>query len=299
MNCMGQQVGGEPSQFPVAGVQVRQETLRQLPYRDGIVYGPVISRRLGRSLGINLLPLDEKVCSFDCLYCQFPRAARPERWREEARRLPSAAAVIDEIERAFRHLAACSERFDAVTFSGNGDASVYPAFAKVARHVRRLRDNLFPAAALSIFTNGLAAREAAFRSALCLFDNVFLKVDAGNDVAYRRINRPQARIELEEVVGLVAGTPGLVFQTMVVGGKLGNTASLLHPGFEALVRLGMPRRIDLYTIDKRPAYSCTVGVSLKKLQSLAERLGKRLPVPVEAHFADCASGFPDDPRLDL
>ena len=297
MNSIGQ-AHGDQSQTTVGGVALRQGHLRQLPYRDGIVYGPIISRRLGRSLGINLLPLNEKVCSFDCLYCQFPRAARPASWHQEAGCLPSATIVTDEIERAFLHLAARSEHCDSVTFSGNGDASVYPEFAKVACHVRCLRDELFPAAALSIFTNGLAARDVSFREALRLFDNVFLKVDAGDDVVYRRINRSQSRLKLEEIVGLLAGTPGLVFQTMVVGGALGNIASLRDPGFEDLVRLAKPRRIDLYTIDKRPAYSCAVRVSVKKLQWLAERLGERLPVPVEVHFADCTSGFPDDPRLD-
>ena len=274
-----------------------QPVLRQLPYRQGVVYGPIISRRLGRSLGINLLGASAKTCSFDCLYCQFPRAQQPSTWKAEIQKQLHGPELLNEIRKHFLLRHERGDEYDSVTFSGNGDASIHPDFVEVARLVHELRSRYFPTAALSIFTNATPAPHEGLREALAPFDNVFLKVDGGDDETIQRINRPQYDVDLGAVVDSLADLPGLTFQTMVSKGLVDNRASVQSEGFLDLVRRGRPREIHLYTVNKLPAYPGMEPLTEAELGTVQDWLQERIEVPVQYYFDDCTSGFPDDPRL--
>jgi wyosine [tRNA(Phe)-imidazoG37] synthetase (radical SAM superfamily) len=267
-----------------------------LPFRDDVVYGPIVSRRLGRSLGINLLPENQKVCSFDCVYCQFPRSRQASQWRGEATQLLNGEELIATIEHGLHRRFDAGVRLDSITFCGNGDPSVHPEFAEAATKVLALRDAWFSGAALSVFTNGLSMQDEFFESIRC-FDSVFLKLDAGDSETLSAINQPQLRVSLPEHIHRFANVPGLIYQTMVVKGVVDNRASILGDGYADLVRLAQPKAVHLYSIDKNPAYRGIEPVSREELEHIGEILRARLELPVETFFSNLPSGFQDDPRL--
>lgn len=276
---------------------LEQPVLRQLPYRDGIIYGPIISRRLGRSLGINLLAEQAKVCSFDCVYCQFPRAKDPSKWKRESLELLGGEALLGHIEAEMLRLKSLGSHYDSITFSGNGDASAHPEFPDVARLAHRLRARLFPESQLTVFTNGVWADRPAFRSALELFDNAFLKVDAGTKETLAAINRPQTDMDLESSVRSLSGIAGLAFQTMLCKGTFSNQDSIMSDAYLQLVELGRPKAIHLYTVNKLPAFRAVAPLTEQELVEASDWLRTRVDIPVLHFMDDCTSGFPDDPRL--
>jgi hypothetical protein len=109
---------------------------------EGIVYGPVKSRRLGRSLGINLLPPHLKLCTFNCTYCQYGWTHQPKRGSMAAEAWPSPLTVSKALVAALKHLEAQGERLDRVTLAGHGEPTLHPQFAEVVAGLRRVRDEL-------------------------------------------------------------------------------------------------------------------------------------------------------------
>lgn len=137
------------------------------------IFGPVQSRRLGVSLGINLLPADGKVCSFDCIYCECGYNAdhRPHL------ALPTREQVREALEAKLLDMQERGPRPDVLTFAGNGEPTVHPQFADIAADVAALRDKYFPEAKLSILSNATRINRQEVRQALLLFDNPILKLD--------------------------------------------------------------------------------------------------------------------------
>ncbi|MFQ5906538.1 MAG: radical SAM protein, partial [bacterium] len=125
----------------------------------GLIYGPVASRRLGRSLGINLLPWDRKVCTFDCCYCQYGRTRSPG---SVAGRLPSVERVVEAVETALGEARA----LDAITFSGNGEPTMHPEFPSIVSEVRGLRDRLMRSVPVVLLSNSSLCMNEEVRAAI-------------------------------------------------------------------------------------------------------------------------------------
>src|SRR5262245_48351350 len=157
-----------------------------LPLLEGIVYGPVRSRRLGRSLGVNVLPRRMKVCNMDCAYCQYgwtrSRSAAPGRARWPAPKRVAAAVS------ARLHAAESSdELIDRLTVAGHGEPTLHPRFEEIAERLCGLRDRLAPTIRLAILSNSTTAALAAVRRGLALFDDRYMKLDAGDPLTYASI----------------------------------------------------------------------------------------------------------------
>ena len=155
-----------------------------LPLQVDILYGPVNSRRLGRSLGINLMPGAYKLCSFNCVYCHYGHTDIKS-LSADARDVPWSREVLREVEVALRKY----PDIDTITFSGNGEPTLHPAFAKIATAVSELRDSIAPNVRLALFSNATTAHLAHVREALALFDLPMLKLDAGDPGTLAAINR--------------------------------------------------------------------------------------------------------------
>lgn len=216
---------------------------------EDIVFGPIYSRRLGSSLGVNILPTKGKLCNFDCVYCECG-------WNRDGavpdRRFP----VLSEVEAALREkmskAAAEGIPVDSITFSGNGEPTMNPDFADIIDGTLSLRDKYFPEAKVSVLSNAtLVGREDVAR-ALRKVDNPILKIDASSQELVDKINKPVGTYRLAEVIENLKSFDGnFILQTMFLKSEEFDTASedALRAWLD-IVRLLRPRQVMVYTIDR-------------------------------------------------
>ena len=239
--------------------------------RETTVFGPIFSRRLGSSLGINLLPQGGKVCNFDCIYCECG-------WNADGlgdRRLPTA----EELREALRaKLTACREAgtpIDSITFSGDGEPTLNPEFPEMIDITLALRDVFFPAAKVSILSNATRiGREAVFE-ALRKVDNPILKIDAATTELVRRINRPVGGgYDLDEVVANLRRFEGnFVLQTMFLRcPDFDSTAPENVEGWLRIVRELRPREVMVYTVDRETPLKGIAKVSPEEMAEIVRPL---------------------------
>ena len=215
---------------------------------DDIVFGPIFSRRLGTSLGVNILPSKGKLCNFDCVYCECG-------WNRDGKgdgHFPGYDAVSGALEARLEELLSQGQNVDSITFSGNGEPTMHPDFAAIVDRTIELRDRLFPQAKVSVLSNAtLIDREAVFE-ALKKVDNPIMKIDASTDALVAKINKPVGAYSLCKVVeGLKRFEGNFILQTMFLRSDEFDTASAeALSGWMDIVRELKPREIMVYTIDR-------------------------------------------------
>lgn len=216
------------------------------------IFGPVHSRRLGVSLGINLLPADGKVCSFDCIYCEcgFNRDHRPSGV------LPTQEAVRTALEEKLKEMQAEGLVPDVLTFAGNGEPTSHPCFAKIIEDTLVLRDRYFPKAMISVLSNATFLHRPAVFEALGKVDNNILKLDTVDEAYIRLVDRPNSKYQVAEIIRHLKAYQGnCIIQTMFLKGtyqgkQVDNTTdAYVLPWLEA-VREIAPRQVMIYTIDR-------------------------------------------------
>ncbi|MBN1259363.1 MAG: radical SAM protein, partial [Anaerolineae bacterium] len=218
--------------------------MRVLPLETEIIYGPIRSRRLGLSLGLNILPTHCKVCSFDCIYCHYGRTHVKTLIPDPAL-FPGADTVLQAIERALH----THPQIDSLTFSGNGEPTLHPYFPRIAREARRLRDRLAPQARLSLFSNATTAHQPHIRDTLTLIDASIMKLDAGDDETLARIDRPVPGVHLETLLNALRDVPRLIIQSVLIGGPVTNVAGPAFTAWiDALATLH-PWQVQVYSTD--------------------------------------------------
>ncbi len=233
------------------------ETASNEAPRVGIVYpspifGPVHSRRLGVSLGVNLMPADGKLCTFDCLYCEcgFNAAHRPSLPR------PTREEVAQALEAQLKRMAADGPTPDVLTFAGNGEPTAHPDFPGIIDDTLRLRDAYFPSARVSVLSNATFAMRPAVRDALRRVDNNILKLDTVSPDYIRAVDRPAGKYRVEDVVEAMKAFQGhVIVQTLFMKGlhagfNVDNTTDeYVLPWLEAVKSIG-PELVMVYTIDR-------------------------------------------------
>ena len=214
--------------------------------RETTVFGPIFSRRLGSSLGINLLPEKGKICNFDCVYCECG-------WNKDGRgdsTLPSAADVQAALEAKLQDCAAAGTPIDSITFSGDGEPTLNPEFPEIIALTLALRDRYYPSAKVSVLSNATRAGVPAVFEALKKVDNAILKLDAPTTAQARLVNRPAGDYRVEEVVEHLKRFEGqFVLQTMFLRGPGWATEDWVE-GWMDLVRQLNPREVMVYTINR-------------------------------------------------
>ena len=216
------------------------------------IFGPVKSRRLGVSLGINLLPEDGKVCTFDCLYCECGFNAE----RRARKPLPTREEVAAALEATLLKMQTEGTAPDVLTFAGNGEPTVHPHFAEIIDDTLRLRDKYFPAAKVSVLTNATLITRPSVFEALKRVDNNILKLDTVNEDYIRFVDRPNMAYNLEAIIGkLKEFGKSAIVQTMFMKGEV-DGRSVDNTGDEYLlpwletVKAISPRQVMIYTIDR-------------------------------------------------
>lgn len=216
------------------------------------IFGPVHSRRLGVSLGINLMPADGKVCTFDCIYCEcgFNADRRPTLPR------PTRAEVADALEQRLRRMLADGQAPDVLTFAGNGEPTLHPDFAAIIGDTIGLRDKYFPRARISVLSNATAAARPDVHEALTRVDNNILKLDTVCPDYINTVNRPAGRYTVDDTIETLRSFGGhAVIQTMFMKGSFNgkdvdNTSErYVAPWLEKVVYIA-PREVMIYTIDR-------------------------------------------------
>ena len=214
--------------------------------REATVFGPIFSRRLGNSLGINLLPQEGKLCNFDCIYCECG-------WNKDGmgdRLLPSAEDVRVALEEKLSDCRAKGTPIDSITFSGDGEPTLNPAFPAIVDITIALRDEYYPGAVVSVLSNATRAEREDVFQALRKVDNPILKIDAPSDEAVEMINRPASGYSLGRVVKALERFDGqFVLQTMFLKAGSFSSADWVDAWMD-LVRKLKPREVMVYTIDR-------------------------------------------------
>jgi wyosine [tRNA(Phe)-imidazoG37] synthetase (radical SAM superfamily) len=213
----------------------------------GIVYGPVRSRRLGASLGINVLPAGRKVCSFDCVYCQYGWTDAAQLDAPARGELPAVESVLEAVEAALRALATPPAY---LTFSGNGEATLHQQFGALVDGVTRLRDAWAPSARTAILSNATRVTDPAVRAALARLDEPILKLDAGTDATLRRFNRPLVPLTVHDVVAGLRLLPRVTIQSLFCGGPDGNLAAGDIASWLDAVESIRPVAVQIYSLDR-------------------------------------------------
>ncbi|MFH1176795.1 MAG: radical SAM protein [Acidobacteriota bacterium] len=236
------------------------------------VYGPVCSRRLGRSLGINLLPPGRKMCTFDCLYCQYGWSDMAALERLDAQPLPSVDSVLGELEAALLQLA---EPPAYLTFSGNGEPTLHPHFPALVDGVIALRNRLCPGARTAILSNSARVAWPAIRAALSRLDLRVMKLDAGDEVTFARVSRPGPGIRLAEVVDGLTSLRDVTLQSLFAGGPAGNAgASSVAAWLDAVVRIA-PVGVQIYTLARDTPSRLIEALPAERLDAIAEAVRAR------------------------
>ena len=238
------------------------------------IYGPIHSRRLGMSLGINLMPNDGKICSFDCLYCEAGFNAQGA----GNDGIPSREMVKRQLKRKLVEMKEQGLTLDVITFSGNGEPTLHPEFKKVVEDVLRLRTQYFPNAKVSVLSNSTMAGKPAVADALRKVDNNILKLDSALPRTFRMLNRPVSPNCLPE--GVIADLKQFggqcVVQTIMVRGeyngeRIDNTTDdELDALLSAYLQI-RPREVMLYSIDRKTPAENLEKVSKEELEHIARR----------------------------
>lgn len=253
--------------------------MRVLRLQDSITYGPVFSRRLGRSLGVNLLPAERKVCTFDCIYCHYGHATPVASPAGIA--FPPADWVLAAVEKIVRHYPYA----DHLTFSGNGEPTLHPQFPEIVAGVRRLLDRMTHRLRLAILSNSTTVRLSHVREALALFDAPILKLDAGDVATFAALNRPAQGVNLERIVEGLKGIPGLIIQTMIVNGQVSNArGEPFEAWLDALAEI-RPTHVQIYSTDRPVPNTGVERVPSAELRRIAQEVQQRTGLPAMAYWA--------------
>lgn len=248
------------------------------------VFGPIHSRRLGTSLGVNLSPRDGKVCTFDCLYCEAGYNAQGP----GTTGLPRRAEIARLLEERLLQLRDDGTTIDVITFSGNGEPTVNPDFPGIIDDTMALRDRYFPEAKVSVLTNSTMLGRSDTTEALRRVDNCILKLDSAVAQTVRLLDRPTSpAFDVEKVIGRLAEFgQAAIIQTMLTRGShagvaVDNTTDAeIGALIDAYRRIG-PREIMLYSLDRPTPELSLQRVPREELETIAARITAATSIPVQ------------------
>lgn len=248
-----------------------------------IIFGPVNSRRLGISLGINLLPLNSKLCNFNCIYCE---CGLNDDVRNEKGYLYPGQKIIEELEKTLSCFRTSGKPIDTITFAGNGEPTLHPEFSFIIDKTIELRNKIYPLAKIAVLSNATLIGKPLILDALQKVDYNILKVDSANEETIKRINCPNGNFSLHKLVDeLKAFKDNLTIQTLFLRGNYSgfyfdNTSEEEVKGLLKIYEELQPKLVMIYTIARETPIQSLEKVDSAKLTEIAGRI-EALGFPVQ------------------
>jgi wyosine [tRNA(Phe)-imidazoG37] synthetase (radical SAM superfamily) len=241
---------------------------------NNIIFGPIRSRRLGLSLGVNLLPVESKLCNFNCIYCECG-------WNEEhegRKRFNAREDVREMLRKTLSQMVEEGTPPDVITFAGNGEPTMHPDFEHIIDDTIALRDELCPAAKVSVLSNATQIHRDDVVRALQMVDNNILKLDSAFDSTVQLLNKPVGNYSVERTVQLMKQFSGqMILQTMFLKGeylgqKIDNTTEQEVAAWLDIVKDIAPRKVMVYSIDRDTPCQTLTKVDKDELSAIAKRV---------------------------
>ena len=248
---------------------------------DNIIFGPIRSRRLGLSLGVNLLPIDSKLCSFDCIYCECG-------WNDDhpgKRRFNAREDVRQMLATTLEKMVADGTPPDVITFAGNGEPTMHPEFEDIIDDTIAMRDKYCPEAKVSVLSNATQIHREDVRRALLKVDNNILKLDSAFDATVQLMNKPQGSYSVSRMVELFKTFEGnFILQTMFLRGeylghRVDNTTEQEVSAWLDIVKEISPKQVMVYSLDRDTPCQTLEKVEKDELRAIAARV-EALGIPV-------------------
>jgi wyosine [tRNA(Phe)-imidazoG37] synthetase (radical SAM superfamily) len=240
---------------------------------EPIVYGPVRSRRLGTSLGINLLPAGMKICNMNCAYCQYGWTRGATRSRGQDLGWPAPQAVEEALSARLSAAAERNEVINRLTVAGHGEPTLHPEFEKIATRLRSVRDRIAPGLPLAILSNSTTAAADDVRGGLGAFDERYMKLDAGDSITFATLNGGGRH--LSDIVDSLRTLSPIVVQAMFVRDERGavdnSRGRAVRSWLDALDSI-RATGVHIYTIDRSPALESLRPVHPRRLREIAEQV---------------------------
>jgi wyosine [tRNA(Phe)-imidazoG37] synthetase (radical SAM superfamily) len=249
---------------------------------DEIIFGPVKSRRLGVSLGINLLPVNKKICSFDCIYCECGLNTKAD----EKAKLPTQQQVQQLLEQKLIDMGKKKQHPDVITFAGNGEPTLHPNFADIIDDTLALRNQLCPNARVAVLSNASSLNNDKVKHALLKIDDNILKLDSGLESTIINIDRPNTPFKLATLVENLKWFNGnLIIQTLFLKGNINgtvidNTQEEDVTAWLEILNDVKPKSVMIYTISRDTPFDTLQKVTLPQLEKIALRV-KQLGIDVQ------------------
>ena len=249
---------------------------------DNIIFGPIKSRRLGLSLGVNLLPIESKLCNFNCIYCECG-------WNEEhegKKRFNSREDVSTMLRSTLSSMVDQGTPPDVITFAGNGEPTMHPNFEQIIDDTIALRNELCPSAKVSVLSNATQIHRSDVVRALLKVDNNILKLDSAFDATVQVLNKPVGNYSVAQTVKLMKQFQGnMILQTMFLRGEymgkeIDNTTDNEVSAWLEIVKEISPKKVMVYSIDRDTPCQTLVKVSKEELSKIA--------LQVEAFGIECS-----------
>ncbi len=244
-----------------------------------MVYGPVGSRRIGLSLGVNLSPTTVKLCSFNCVYCHYG-------WTKvlsldavsHLDELPNVEDLAHQLEEYQ------TERYllDHITFSGNGEATYHPDFGWAVDVVNDFRDRFVKQAKTAILSNSSMATKPEVRKALLKLDRRIMKLDAGDDKTFRKINRSPAEMKLQDIINGLKQLGDFETQTIFLDGSVTNADDNAVQSWLDVILDLQPKAVQIYTLDRAPADRDLTAVNRDRMRDIFLK-AKKAGLPVHLY----------------
>lgn len=241
---------------------------------NDIIFGPIKSRRLGNSLGVNLLPRYGKWCSFDCIYCECG-------WNKDGKedtKLPTREEVFEAMESRMAALKQEGTEINTITFSGNGEPTLHPDFPEIIDFTLKMREKYFPSAVVSVLSNATQIVKEEIRTALMKIDNPILKLDGATDAFVEKIDRPNSGYTVAKIVENLRHFQGnFILQTMFLKGEVdGQIIDCTSPKdvrkwVEMAISLN-PREVMMYTLDRETPAQNLSKVTVEEMEEIARPL---------------------------
>ena len=258
--------------------------MQTIPLQPGIIYGPVRSRRLGRSLGLNISPIHYKFCSFNCVYCQYGWTTVCTLDTADKRQdFPTLDDFEKTLESALRQHK--DEEIDNITFSGNGEPTLHPQLEELVDIAKKLKEEFHPKAKLGVLSNSSTVGMEKVHRALVKLDFRIMKLDAGNLETFIKINRPCPEVDYKAILNSLKSLDNVTLQTMFVDGAIQNIGE--REIREWVERIGeiKPVKAQIYSLHRPPAASSLREVPAKRLEEIAAQTEATTGVTVEVIIA--------------